>query len=377
MNNSPFLTSMIATNSLGLVLLLVLFASNYHVIHQKVRERKILLALFSIVLLGTLNEIVSDIVNGLPGKAPFYLSYLSNSIGYLMVTLFACCILVFLRFHFFHIVSKTRFALAVFPILLVLVAVIVNLFVPFLFKIDENNVYQRLNGYYFPLTLDVLCLICSFLMYVHALSKGKATRSFPYYLFIVPIIFGTTFQTFVANVSVIWPSFIIALAGVIASIKSEHIFRDELTGLYNRAYFNYAIHSALRKKQPVLTGIMLDINDFKNINDHFGHDFGDKALADFADLLVKSVGHFAPIIRLSGDEFVILVKTADKKEISRYIDHINLGFEEFNNSKKRPYELFASLGYATYTKGQTPEEFLRDFYQNMYREKKRYHSDQK
>lgn len=377
MNNSPFLTSMIATNSLGLVLLFVLFASNYHAIHQKVRERKILLALFFIVLLGTLNEIVADIVNGLPGKAPFYLSYLSNSIGYLMVILFACCILVFLRFHFFHIISKTRFALAVFPILLVLVAVIVNLFVPFLFKIDENNVYQRLNGYYFPLTLDVLCLICSFLMYVHALSKGKATRFFPYYLFIVPIIFGTTFQTFVANVSVIWPSFIIALAGVIASIKSEHIFRDELTGLYNRAYFNYAIHSALRKKQPVLTGIMLDINDFKNINDHFGHDFGDKALADFADLLVKSVGHFAPIIRLSGDEFVILVKTADKKEISRYIDHINLGFEEFNNSKKRPYELFASLGYATYTKGQTPEEFLRDFDQNMYREKKRYHSDQK
>lgn len=267
-----------------------------------------------------------------------------------MVTLFACCILVFLRFHFFHIVSKVRFALAVFPILLVLVAVIVNLFVPFLFQIDENNVYQRLNGYYFLLALDVLCLICSFLMYVHALSKGKATRFFPYYLFMVPIIFGTLFQTFVANVCVIWPSFIIALAGVIASIKSEHIFRDELTGLYNRAYFNYAIHSALRKKQPVLTGIMLDINDFKNINDHFGHDFGDKALTDFADLLVKSVGHIAPIIRLSGDEFVILVKTADKKEISRYIDHINLGFEEFNNSKKRPYELFASLGYATYTK---------------------------
>ena len=96
MNNSPFLTSMIATNSLGLVLLFALFASNYHAIHQKVRERKILLALLFIVLLGTLNEIVADIVNGLPGKAPFYLSYLSNSIGYLMVILFACCILVFI-----------------------------------------------------------------------------------------------------------------------------------------------------------------------------------------------------------------------------------------------------------------------------------------
>ena len=56
---------------------------------------------------------------------------------------------------------------------------------------------------------------------------------------------------------------------------------------------------------------------------------------------------------------------------------VNAGFEEFNNSKKRPYELFASLGYATYIKGQSPEEFLQCFDKDMYREKKRYHSDQK
>lgn len=254
---------------------------------------------------------------------------------------------------------------------------IVNLFAPFIFKIVENNDYVRLDGFFLPLALDIICLLYSLFMYFYALKKGKTTRFFPYYLFMIPVAFGTLYQTFFPIVSVIWPSFAIGLAGMIASIKSERIFRDELTGLFNRAYFNYAVHSLKRKKEPVLTGIMLDINDFKKINDRFGHDFGDKALADFAGLLVKSVSRFAPIVRLSGDEFVILVKTADKKEISRVIDRINVGFEEFNNSKKRPYELFASLGYATYIKGQSPEEFLQCFDKDMYREKKRYHSDQK
>ncbi len=377
MNVSSFLISMLATNFLGLMLLFVLFVANYRTLHQKEKENRILLILFGVALFGTLNEILADVVDGMPGTASFYLSYISNSLGYLMVTVFAFTILLFLHRHFFHGESLISFILMSLLALAVFGAVIVNLFVPFIFQINENNLYIRLYGYYLPLSLDVFCLIYSLFMYLYALKKGKTTRFFPYYLFLVPVVFGIFFQTFVSNVSVLWPSFIIGLAGMIASIKSERIFRDELTGLLNRAYFNYIVRSMQGKKRPVLTGIMLDINDFKSINDCFGHDFGDKALTDFASLLMKSVGHFAPIIRLSGDEFVVLIRTADKKEISRYIDHINLGFEEFNNSRKKPYELFASLGYATYLKGQSPEEFLQNFDENMYKEKKRYHSDQK
>ena len=377
MNISPFLTSMLASNFLGLMLLLVLFTANFRTLHQKEKENKILFLLFAIVLFGMLNEVVADVVNEMPGTVPFYLSYVSNSLGYLMVTVFATFVLLFIRQHFFHAISIMDFILAILPSLIVLVAMIVNLFAPFIFKIVENNDYVRLDGFFLPLALDIICLLYSLFMYFYALKKGKTTRFFPYYLFMIPVAFGTLYQTFFPIVSVIWPSFAIGLAGMIASIKSERIFHDEFTGLFNRAYFNYAVHSLKRKKEPVLTGIMLDINDFKKINDRFGHDFGDKALADFAGLLVKSVSRFAPIVRLSGDEFVILVKTADKKEISRVIDRINAGFEEFNNSKKRPYELFASLGYATYIKGQSPEEFLQCFDKDMYREKKRYHSDQK
>lgn len=370
------LTSMFATNSLGLVLLFVLFVANFRTLYGKNKENRTLLALFMIVLIGTLIEISSDVLNGMKGRIFFFLSYAFNSLSYLMVTVFGYFILIFLRFHFFRIGNKKEFVFMAIPLLGTLVCVIVNLFVPFLFKIDENNLYIRLDGYFVTMLMDVLCLLYSLFMYIYALKRGKATRFFPYYLFLIPIVFGTAFQTFVSGVSMLWPCFAIGLAGVVASLKSERIFRDELTGLYNRAYFNYVIRNLSRKKKPAMTGIMLDINDFKKINDHFGHDFGDRALVDFAQLLVKSVDRFAAIIRLSGDEFVILVRSTNKEEIHRCVMSINHGFETFNNSKKRPYELFASLGYATYSQGQSPIDFLQSFDENMYKEKKRYHSEQ-
>ena len=82
MNISPFLTSMLASNFLGLMLLLVLFTANFRTLHQKEKENKILFLLFAIVLFGMLNEVVADVVNEMPGTVPFYLSYVSNSLGY-------------------------------------------------------------------------------------------------------------------------------------------------------------------------------------------------------------------------------------------------------------------------------------------------------
>ena len=181
MNISPFLTSMLASNFLGLMLLFVLFTANFRTLHQKEKENKILFLLFTIVLFGILNEIVADVVDEMPGTVSFYLSYVSNSLGYLMVTVFASFVLLFIRQHFFHAISIMDFILAILPSLIVLVAMIINLFVPFIFKIVENNDYVRLDGFFLPLSLDIICLLYSLFMYFYALKKGKTTRFFPYY----------------------------------------------------------------------------------------------------------------------------------------------------------------------------------------------------
>lgn len=104
--------------------------------------------------------------------------------------------------------------------------------------------------------------------------------------------------------------------------------RDALTGLFNRRHFfaNAArlIEDAQAKKRKSAIAI-LDIDDFKQLNDSHGHDFGDQALASVARSLAQSVegsGHL--LARIGGEEFAILFPGLDAKAALRLSDHIRL-----------------------------------------------------
>jgi len=86
---------------------------------------------------------------------------------------------------------------------------------------------------------------------------------------------------------------------------------DALTGLPNRraclAKLQEAIDRAGRSKKP-LAVLFLDLNKFKQINDNYGHEIGDKVLVAFAELLKKTVRKTDTVARLGGDEFVIIAE---------------------------------------------------------------------
>lgn len=84
---------------------------------------------------------------------------------------------------------------------------------------------------------------------------------------------------------------------------------DDLTGIYNRRKFKSLLINELQdigrnKKDKHL--VLIDIDDFKSINDSFGHNEGDRALIFLAELLRQNIGHDGIYARMSGDEFVIL-----------------------------------------------------------------------
>jgi diguanylate cyclase (GGDEF)-like protein/PAS domain S-box-containing protein len=90
--------------------------------------------------------------------------------------------------------------------------------------------------------------------------------------------------------------------------------RDALTGLYNRRYLGEALDRELRRavrgKQPVGV-LMLDLDHFKQFNDTHGHDAGDSVLREAATFLVKNVRAEDLVCRYGGEEFVIILPTAD------------------------------------------------------------------
>jgi len=97
-----------------------------------------------------------------------------------------------------------------------------------------------------------------------------------------------------------------------SALKDEKFFSrmDSLTGVGNRRYFNewaeMEIHRSQRYKHP-FTIIYIDLDDFKIINDHFGHSKGDHVLREVAQAIQKEIRSTDKIARLGGDEFVVLL----------------------------------------------------------------------
>lgn len=142
---------------------------------------------------------------------------------------------------------------------------------------------------------------------------------------------------------------ILMLVFYITSMETQ-ISTDPLTGLNNRGQL---IHYTLQKSNAHREGrqsfvVMLDINDFKTINDTYGHAEGDRALVMVADAL-KSVtrNHNTPVFlaRYGGDEFVLIVHPVDEEKVVALIDEIRSQIDAACRENNTPYTLSIAAGY--------------------------------
>lgn len=151
---------------------------------------------------------------------------------------------------------------------------------------------------------------------------------------------------------------------------------DQLTSLYNRNGFrsmsNHKLALAKRKKINLFL-IFIDLDRMKEINDTYGHDEGDNALADTAIILRDTLRATDVIGRLGGDEFVALVvddQANDGNPLS--IKRIKEATKEFNKIENRKYQLSLSCGAAYFNpdKTKTIAELIALADQKMYEDKK-------
>ncbi len=126
---------------------------------------------------------------------------------------------------------------------------------------------------------------------------------------------------------------------------------DELTGLYNRRGFYDAgrerLRSAIRDGQGV-AAFFVDLNGMKPINDQFGHEHGDRALIDMADVLRTVFRESDIVARLGGDEFAVFTDQGSPEDLRVLGVRLQSATDAINASGGRPYVLSASVGIATY-----------------------------
>jgi len=241
------------------------------------------------------------------------------------------------------------------------------------FYIDANNVYHRGEWSIIGNMVHVILIIVSFLIISHNWDKVNQKNRRPILLFTVPPTIGFIVQTMYYGTSLVWPGATISILMSYIMLQSQVVKVDYLTGLYNRRELDSYIDRKIRNlpKSKKFAGVMIDLDDFKKINDQYGHSVGDKAIKTAASLIKRSFKKDDFVARYGGDEFVIILDIKEEQEMSHKVQHLKRQFELFNKEKEDVFRLEISVGYGIYTWGDGQgDEFLHHLDQLMYENKK-------
>ena len=144
-------------------------------------------------------------------------------------------------------------------------------------------------------------------------------------------------------------------------------YHDQLTGLYNRRFFEEELRRVDTPRNLPLTIAMGDVNGLKLINDSFGHSVGDELLRKVAEAIRMGCRDDEIVARLGGDEFVIILPRTDQEMAESIVRRIR---EYAARSKVGSIELSISFGYETKTReDQNIQEIFRHTENRMYRQK--------
>lgn len=126
---------------------------------------------------------------------------------------------------------------------------------------------------------------------------------------------------------------------------------DGLTGLYNHQYFQRRLNEEIKRAQRnsnTLVLLMLDLDFFKQVNDHFGHPAGDKILKEVAQIMQKSLRTTDIVCRYGGEEFAVILVGCPEEIAFRLAEKIRLSIEGMQIGIEGVFKLTASIGLATF-----------------------------
>jgi diguanylate cyclase (GGDEF)-like protein len=185
-------------------------------------------------------------------------------------------------------------------------------------------------------------------------------------------IVGIVLQMAFPNISIGFTILTLSILIYYINIQIHNLETDYLTGVANRRKLEIHLKNRVEANPKPFSVIMLDLDNFKSINDNFGHFIGDKALIKAAKLLQSNLKEHDLLARFGGDEFCIITEIENPESLQEFVNKIRQSFKEYNKISNLDYQLEISLGYMVYkNNGDSPSTFLRQLDMKMYEEKKR------
>ncbi|MGS0973506.1 MAG: diguanylate cyclase domain-containing protein [Candidatus Izemoplasmataceae bacterium] len=316
-----------------------------------------------------LMEVFSWVVDGLEGDLYYYLSYLVNSLLFISVGFIVSFWLSYVDYVMYR--SKERLQQKRYYLWVALITTlftIVNLFVPILFNINEENIYVR--GFFFELYyfLFVLLFVYSIIMTIYKEHLEEIRDViWTIYLFLGIVFIAGIFQTMFYGVLLIWPVMALATSIVYIFLETTTNNRDYVTKLYTRLKADQYIRH-LKDDGEDFAVVMIDLDNYKDVNDTFGHIVGDEVLRVFARGLLKVFGDDGMVVRFGGDEFLIVLKGVDEQYLNQKKDliqqTIGKDMERFSFDK-----IAFSYGYSFDEEDKSVNDIIVEADNKMYEDK--------
>lgn len=245
------------------------------------------------------------------------------------------------------------------------------------FSITEDRHYQRGVAFYIPFLLCIALVAWSMheAWDVYEGVPFRQTRLECGYLMafgVIPVV-GILAQWWIDGCWLSGPSAAVAILYIYINTRNRQITTDGLTGLNNRSSFDEYVNRMANQNIIQKWGLlMIDVDEFKSINDTFGHSVGDEALWNTAESMRKAMGvDNSFLARYGGDEFAVIGEWRDSVEAKGVMSRIQRSVDRFNEEGRTPYRLSLSIGYCMWdeAEGGTVEELIEKADARMYESK--------
>lgn len=357
------------------IILGIILIHSYNRLERIFTQYKLFIAMVILNMAMIVIDILGWAFNGLPGPSNYLFNAGANTVLYITAPLLPSVWVLYTNSLAHNDPEKLRRLKSALMILLSANALmaLVSLHTGWYFYVDSTNIYHRGPLFAVHVCFNILLMLHSFIFVVSNRKHFEAKQFNSVMLFFVAPLTGMALQVLNYGVSYNWTGTAISLLIIYFNLQSRNLSTDYLTGVNNRLHFHVFLKEKIRSSAEDRTfgAIMIDVDRFKSINDHFGHATGDQALKDTVQILRNALRKDDFIARFGGDEFLVLVDAQSPATLQNTIGRIRESIESFNGQGTRPYKLSFSFGYALYDVRQRmkPDEFLDHLDRLMYEDK--------
>jgi diguanylate cyclase (GGDEF)-like protein len=267
-----------------------------------------------------------------------------------------------------------RKLLTVIPLITVLLILFLTPLFSTGFSYDELNRYRRTIGTYFIIAVDFAYILRAYAVAIRSRRLNGRKKTLALMSFALPPALCGLIQIFLPAITLVWPALSISLLINYLAIQNEQLFLDHLTGVNNRRSLDIALRRKLNASQRSGSfGLLfIDLDEFKTINDTYGHIEGDKALEATARLLQRCFHNSDFISRYGGDEFLVIVDLRDERDLVAIKKRLEDQLAGWNESSGNPWKIAFSVGSVICAPGtaHTPDHYLRQIDALLYEHKR-------